>query len=135
MTPILDIQNLTKTIGSLELFNNISFSVSEGQHVGLIARNGTGKSTLLNILHGDEDYDSGNIIFRRDITVGYLEQSPRYEAGMSVIDACFKPENYPHSSAAMNNVSPLRAILDLSSLLKKWNVVRHGISSNAPNKF
>ena len=89
MTPILDIQNLTKTIGSLELFNNISFSVSEGQHVGLIARNGTGKSTLLNILHGDEDYDSGNIIFRRDITVGYLEQSPRYEAGMSVIDACF----------------------------------------------
>ena len=78
MTPILDIQNLTKTIGSLELFNNISFSVSEGQHVGLIARNGTGKSTLLNILHGDEDYDSGNIIFRRDITVGYLEQSPRY---------------------------------------------------------
>ena len=89
MTPILDIRNLTKTIGSLELFNNISFSVSEGQHVGLIARNGTGKSTLLNILHGDEDYDSGNIIFRRDITVGYLEQSPRYEAGMSVIDACF----------------------------------------------
>ena len=89
MTPILDIQNLTKTIGSLELFNNISFSVSEGQHVGLIARNGTGKSTLLNILHGDEDYDSGNIIFRRDITVGYLEQPPRYEAGMSVIDACF----------------------------------------------
>jgi len=89
LTPILDIQNLTKTIGSLELFNNISFSVSEGQHVGLIARNGTGKSTLLNILHGDEDYDSGNIIFRRDITVGYLEQSPRYEAGMSVIDACF----------------------------------------------
>ena len=71
------------------MFNNISFSVSEGQHVGLIARNGTGKSTLLNILHGDEDYDSGNIIFRRDITVGYLEQSPRYEAGMSVIDACF----------------------------------------------
>ena len=89
MNPLLDIQNLTKTIGSLELFRDISFSVAEGQHVGLIARNGTGKSTLLSILHGDEDYDSGDIIFRRDISVGYLEQTPRYDPEMTVIDACF----------------------------------------------
>lgn len=89
MNPLLDIQNLTKTIGNLELFRDISFSVAEGQHVGLIARNGTGKSTLLSILHGDEDYDSGEIIFRRDVSVGYLEQTPRYDPQMTVIDACF----------------------------------------------
>ena len=89
MTPLLDVQELTKSIGDLILFENISFSVAEGQHVGLIARNGAGKSTLMNILAGDEDYDSGKIIFKRDIRVGYLEQTPHYAPGLSVIDACF----------------------------------------------
>ena len=89
MTPLLDVQELTKSIGDLILFENISFSVAEGQHVGLIARNGAGKSTLMNILAGDEDYDSGKIIFKRDIRVGYLEQTPHYSPGLSVIDACF----------------------------------------------
>lgn len=89
MTPLLDVQELTKSIGDLILFENISFSVAEGQHVGLIARNGAGKSTLMNILAGDEDYDSGKIIFKRDIRVGYLEQTPHYAPELSVIDACF----------------------------------------------
>lgn len=89
MTPLLDVQGLTKSIGDLILFENISFSVAEGQHVGLIARNGAGKSTLMNILAGDEDYDSGKIIFKRDIRVGYLEQTPHYAPELSVIDACF----------------------------------------------
>lgn len=89
MTPALDIQHLTKSIGDLLLFEDISFSVAEGQHVGLIARNGTGKSTLLNILAGKEDYDEGDIVFRRDLTVGYLTQTPCYEPQMTVIDACF----------------------------------------------
>lgn len=89
MTPALDVQHLTKSIGDLILFEDISFSVAEGQHVGLIARNGTGKSTLLNILSGIDDYDSGEMVFRRDLTVGYLTQSPQYDPHMTVIDACF----------------------------------------------
>ena len=89
MTPYLDIQHLTKSIGDLILFDDISFSVAEGQHVGLIARNGAGKSTLLSILSGKEDYDSGEITFRNDLRVGYLEQTPHYDPALSVIDACF----------------------------------------------
>ncbi len=89
MPPVLDIQHLTKSIGDLVLFDDISFSVGEGQHVGLIARNGAGKSTLLNILYGREDYDAGDVVFQNDIRVGYLEQSPVYEPQMTVLDACF----------------------------------------------
>ena len=88
-TPFLDVQDLTKRIGDLVLFENISFSIAEGQHVGLIARNGAGKSTLLNILMGKDDYESGQIIFRRDLRIGYLEQLPEFPAEMSVLDACF----------------------------------------------
>lgn len=87
-TPFLDVQDLTKRIGDLVLFENISFSIAEGQHVGLIARNGAGKSTLLNILMGRDDYESGQIIFRRDLRIGYLEQLPEFPAEMSVLDAC-----------------------------------------------
>lgn len=89
MTPYLDIQHLTKSIGDLVLFDDISFSVAEGQHVGLIAKNGAGKSTLLGILSGQEDYDSGDITFRNDLRVGYLQQTPHYDPALSVIDACF----------------------------------------------
>ena len=94
-TPFLDVQRLTKTFGSLVLFNDISFSVAEGQHVGLIAKNGTGKSTLLSILTGKEGYDSGDIIYRRDIRVGMLEQSPFFDPQESVLDACFNHEGNP----------------------------------------
>lgn len=87
--PFLDVQNLTKSFGEHLLFENISFSVSEGQKVGLVARNGTGKSTLLSILTGAEGYDSGNIIYRNGIRVGYLEQSPKFNVADSVLDACF----------------------------------------------
>ncbi len=89
-TPYLDVQQLTKSFGSLVLFENISFSIAEGQKVGLIAKNGTGKSTLLSILSGKEGYDSGSIIFRRDLKVGMLEQSPVFDPAESVLDACFK---------------------------------------------
>lgn len=87
--PFLDVQNLTKTFGAQVLFQNISFSVAEGQKVGLIAKNGTGKSTLLSILTGKEDYDSGSVIYANGIKVGYLEQSPKFDPSESVIDACF----------------------------------------------
>ena len=88
-TPYLDVQQLTKSFGSLVLFESISFSIAEGQKVGLIAKNGTGKTTLLSVLSGKEGYDSGEIIFRRDLKVGMLEQSPVFDPAESVLDACF----------------------------------------------
>ena len=91
--PYLDVQNLTKSFGSLVLFQNISFSIAEGQKVGLIAKNGTGKSTLLSVLSGKDGYDSGSIVFRRDIKVGMLEQSPVFDPGESVLEACFNHQN------------------------------------------
>jgi ATP-binding cassette subfamily F protein uup len=91
MVPYLDVQHLSKSFGALVLFEDISFSIGEGQRVGLIARNGTGKSTLLQILAGHEGYDSGDIIFRRDLRVGMLEQSPTFDPEESVLDACIKP--------------------------------------------
>lgn len=87
--PFLDVQNLTKTFGAQVLFNKISFSIAEGQKVGLIAKNGTGKSTLLSILTGKEDYDSGEIVYQNGIKVGYLEQSPKFNPDESVLAACF----------------------------------------------
>ena len=89
MTPYLDVQHLSKSFGALQLFQDISFSIGEGQRVGLIAKNGTGKSTLLSILSGKEGYDSGDIVFRRDLKVGFLEQSPVFDPDESVLDACF----------------------------------------------
>ena len=88
-TPYLDVQHLTKSFGAHVLFEDISFSVAEGQKIGLVAQNGTGKSTLLSILTGAEGYDSGDIIFRRDLRVGYLEQTPKFNPEDTVLDACF----------------------------------------------
>ena len=88
-TPYLEVQNLTKSFGSLVLFENISFSIAERQRVGLIAKNGTGKSTLLSLLSGKDGYDSGDIIYKRDLKVGFLEQSPVFDPDDSVLDACF----------------------------------------------
>ena len=88
-TPYVDVQHLSKSFGALNLFSDISFSIAEGQKVGLIAKNGTGKSTLLSVLAGKEGHDTGEIIFRRDLTVGFLEQSPQFDPEESVLDACF----------------------------------------------
>lgn len=93
MSPILQVENLTKSFGDLVLFENISFGLVEGQRVGLIAKNGSGKSTLLNILSGKEGYDEGKISFRRDLRVGYLEQSPSYPEELTVLEACFHHGN------------------------------------------
>ncbi len=87
--PYLDVQGLSKSFGAHQLFDNISFSVAEGQKVGLVAKNGTGKSTLLSILTGREGYESGSIIFRRDLKIGYLEQTPPFNPDDTVLDACF----------------------------------------------
>ena len=87
--PFLDVQDLTKSFGAQVLFEHISFSIAEGQKVGLIAQNGTGKSTLLSVITGKEGYDDGKIIFRRDLRVAMLEQSPVFDPDEKVIDACF----------------------------------------------
>lgn len=89
MQPLLDIQNVSKRFGERVLFENISFSIGEGQRVGLIAQNGTGKTTLLSMLTGDESCDSGAIIYRNGIKVGYLRQEPKFPEGASVLEACF----------------------------------------------
>lgn len=90
---VLDVQGLTKTIGSLVLFKDISFSIGEDRKVGLIACNGAGKSSLLNIICGDEDYDTGKIVYRKDLRVGYLPQHPEYLGDMTVMEACFSHGN------------------------------------------
>ena len=95
MIPYLDVQHLSKSFGALQLFSDISFSIGEGQKVGLIAKNGTGKSTLLSILSGKEGYDSGSIVFRRDLKVGMLEQSPVFDPDETVLDACFNHQGDP----------------------------------------
>lgn len=88
-TPLLDVQSVSKRFGERILFEDISFSIAERQRVGLIAQNGTGKSTLLSMLTGEESVDSGQIIYRRDIKVGYLRQDPRFPKGATVLEACF----------------------------------------------
>ncbi|MBQ3632563.1 MAG: ABC-F family ATP-binding cassette domain-containing protein [Prevotella sp.] len=111
--PYLDVQNLTKSFGALLLFEDISFSIAEGQKVGLIAKNGTGKSTLLSILSGKEGYDSGSIIFRRDLRVGMLEQSPRFDPEESVLDACFNHEGDPEKVLKAKQILTQLKIRDL----------------------
>ena len=111
--PYLDVQGLTKSFGSLVLFENISFSIAEGQKVGLIAKNGTGKSTLLSVLSGKEGYDSGEIIFRRDLKVGMLEQSPMFDPSESVLDACFNHQGDPEKVLKAKQILTQLKIRDL----------------------
>lgn len=114
MTPLLDVQNVFKRFGAHVLFEDISFSIGEGQHVGLIAKNGTGKSTLLSLLSGKESVDSGSIIFRRDIKVGFLEQQPKFDPEESVLDACFNHNGDPDKVLKAKQVLTQLRITDLS---------------------
>lgn len=114
MTPLLDVQNISKAFGAHVLFENISFSIAEGQHVGLIAKNGTGKSTLLSLLSGKESVDSGSIIFRRDIKVGFLEQQPKFDPEESVLDACFNHQDDPDRILKAKQILTQLHITDLT---------------------
>lgn len=114
MTPLLDVQNISKAFGAHVLFENISFSIAEGQHVGLIAKNGTGKSTLLSLLSGKESVDSGSIIFRRDIKVGFLEQQPKFDPKESVLDACFNHQGDPDRILKAKQILTQLHITDLT---------------------
>ena len=111
--PYLDVQNLTKSFGAQVLFKDISFSIAEGQHVGLVAQNGTGKSTLLSILTGKEGYDSGSIIYRNDLRVGMLEQSPYFDPEESVLDACFNHEGNPERLLKAKQILTMLKLYDL----------------------
>lgn len=121
--PYLDIQNLTKSFGAHVLFQDISFCVAEGQKIGLVAKNGTGKSTLLSILTGREGYDSGNIIFRRELKIGYLEQSPKFDPDDTVLDACF---NHKGDEAKILRAKQILTQLKIDDLDKKMGTLSGG---------
>ncbi|MCR4854350.1 MAG: ABC-F family ATP-binding cassette domain-containing protein [Prevotella sp.] len=118
-TPYLDVQNLTKSFGAQVLFDNISFSIAEGQKVGLIAQNGTGKTTLLNVLTDKDGYDSGSIIYRRDLRVGYLEQSPAFDPDESVLDACFNHQGEDEKVLKAKQILTQLKIRDLNQPMRE----------------
>lgn len=117
--PYLDVQNLTKSFGAQVLFKDISFSIAEGQHIGLVAQNGTGKSTLLSILIGSESYDSGNIIYRNNLRVGMLEQNPKFDPKESVLDACFNHEGNPNRILKAKQILTMLKINDLDQPMEQ----------------
>jgi len=117
--PYLDVQNLTKSFGAQVLFKDISFSIAEGQHIGLVAQNGSGKSTLLSILTGSESYDSGNIIYRNDLRVGMLEQNPKFDPKESVLDACFNHEGNPNRILKAKQILTMLKINDLDQPMEQ----------------
>ena len=124
----LNIDKLTKSFGDLMLFEDITFGIEQGQKIGLIAKNGSGKTTLLNIIAGKEDYDSGSVVFRNDLRVGYLEQSPVYPEGLTVLQACFYSKNetvkliaeYEQAMSSGDHCN-LNDILERMDALKAWD--------------
>lgn len=128
MVSFLQVNNLTKSFGDHILFEDITFGVAQGQKIGLIAKNGTGKTTLLNIIAGKEDYDSGSVVFRNDLRVGYLEQAPKYPAGLTVLQACFYSQNETvkllaeYEQALMDEDSTkVNELLERMDSLKAWD--------------
>lgn len=128
MISYLQIDKLTKSFGDLVLFEDITFGIAQGQKVGLIAKNGTGKTTLLNIIAGKEDYDSGAVVFRNDLRVGYLEQMPHYPDDLTVLQACFYSPNETvrliaeyEQAMASGDHSNLEDILLRMDNLKAWD--------------
>ena len=128
MVSYLQVQNLTRSVGDRTLFSDLSFSIGEGQKVGLIAKNGTGKSTLLNILAGADQADEGQVVFRNGLRIGYLEQTPSYPSELTVIEACFWQGNETtnlireyESCMASGHQEGLQDILDRMEHLKAWD--------------
>ena len=128
MISYLQVDKLTKSLGDLVLFEDITFGVAQGQKIGLIAKNGTGKTTLLNIIAGKEGYDSGEVVFRKDLRVGYLEQAPSYPEDLTVLEACFFSENETvrtiaeyEAAISREDHSGLERILERMDALKAWD--------------
>ena len=128
MTPYIQVQHLTRRVGDRTLFSDLSFGIAQGQKVGLIAKNGTGKSTLLNILAGKDSADEGQVVLHNSLSVGYLEQTPHYPADLTVIEACFWHGNettnlireYERCMATPNSPG-LQDILDRMDHQKAWD--------------
>ncbi len=131
MVSYLQVDRLTKSFGDLLLFEDLTFGVAQGQKIGLIAKNGAGKTTLLNIIAGKEDYDSGEVVFRKDLRVGYLEQAPAYPERLTVLEACFSSDNemvrliaeYEEAMAKGNDADLERLLTQMDSL-KAWDYER-----------
>ena len=121
--PFIDIQNVTKSFGAQVLFNDVSFSIAEGQRVGLIAKNGTGKSTLLSIISGSEGCDKGNIIFRKGIRTGFLLQTPHFNPDDTVLDACF---NHQGESDKVLKAKQILTQLRINDLTQKMGTLSGG---------
>jgi len=119
MTPYLDVQHLTKSFGAKVLFEDISFSIGEGQRIGLIAKNGTGKTTLLSIISGAEGYDTGEFVWKKDLRVGYLEQNPHFDPDESVLDACFNHQGEAEKVLRAKQVLTQLKISDLSQPMRQ----------------
>ena len=131
MVSYLQVDSLTKSFGDLVLFENISFGIAQGQKTGLIAKNGAGKTTLLNIIAGKESYDEGMVVFRSDLRVGYLEQTPSFPQQINVLQACFHSDNeivrlIAEYEKAINNHqhTDLENILQRMDTLKAWDYER-----------
>lgn len=121
--PFIDIQNVTKSFGAQVLFDDISFSIAEGQRVGLIAKNGTGKSTLLSIISGSEGCDRGNIIFRKGLRIGFLLQTPHFDSDDTVLDACF---NHQGESDKILKAKQILTQLRINDLTQKMGTLSGG---------
>lgn len=121
--PFIDIQNVTKSFGAQVLFDDISFFIAEGQRVGLIAKNGTGKSTLLSIISGSEGCDSGNIIFRKGLRIGFLLQTPHFDTDDTVLDACF---NHQGESDKILKAKQILTQLRINDLTQKMGTLSGG---------
>lgn len=121
--PFIDIQNVTKSFGAQVLFDDISFSIAEGQRVGLIAKNGTGKSTLLSIISGSEGCDRGNIIFRKGLRIGFLLQTPHFDSDDTVLDACF---NHHGESDKVLKAKQILTQLRINDLTQKMGTLSGG---------
>ena len=128
MVSYLQVQNLTRSVGDKTLFRDLCFSIGEGQKVGLIAKNGTGKSTLLNILGGKDQADEGQVVYHNDLRIGYLEQTPNYPLDLTVIEACFWHGNETtnlireyETCMASASQEGLQDILDRMEQQKAWD--------------
>ncbi|MEG0947791.1 MAG: ATP-binding cassette domain-containing protein [Bacteroidales bacterium] len=125
---LLNIYELTKSFGDLVLFKDLTFGIGEGDRVGLIAKNGSGKTTLLNIIAGKEGYDNGNVVFRRDLRIGYLDQDPLFPEGLTVLEACFQSDNEVvrviaeyEKALAKNDLAALEDLIHQMDLHKAWD--------------
>lgn len=116
MKSFLQIENLTKSFGDRVLFSDVTFGIYEGDKIGLIAKNGSGKTTLLRIIAGEESYDSGSLVLRNDLRVGYLKQLPELDPNLSVIEACLSIDDEP--TAAIRTYERALASGDADALAK-----------------